>query len=337
MTLYTFDKDAKNKSNCYDQCAKNWPPFMAAADAKAAGDWTIVDRDDGTKMWAYDGQPLYTFIKDTKPGDVTGDGRRRRLAHRQGRLSRYPLPSTAAPGAADGRSARDPAFARRPDWPPERCAVSTATTARTYDRGDGCARLAAPRPPPRPLRRASSATAIRAPRCARRPRPIWSSCATSSSGPDAAGAPARLGRRGVGDPEARRRDADGDRAAGRQYRPGRRADPRRADRQIVLSLARLNRIRAVDPAGRHDDGRGGRDLADGPAPPPTRRTGSSRSRSPRRAAARSAAISPPMPAARRARLRQYARALPRRRGGAADRRGLGRPPDACARTIPATT
>jgi predicted lipoprotein with Yx(FWY)xxD motif len=74
MALYTFDKDEAGKSNCYDNCAKNWPPFAAAADATAEGDWTIVDRTDGTKMWAYDGKPLYTFIKDTKPGEVMGDG-----------------------------------------------------------------------------------------------------------------------------------------------------------------------------------------------------------------------------------------------------------------------
>jgi predicted lipoprotein with Yx(FWY)xxD motif len=47
--------------------------FVAAADAKPEGKWTIVDRTDGTKMWAYAGRPLYTWIKDTKPGDVTGD------------------------------------------------------------------------------------------------------------------------------------------------------------------------------------------------------------------------------------------------------------------------
>ena len=73
MTLYTFDKDEAGKSNCYDDCAVKWPPFEAAADAMAEGEWTIVERTDGTKMWAYDGKPLYTFIKDTKPGDVTGD------------------------------------------------------------------------------------------------------------------------------------------------------------------------------------------------------------------------------------------------------------------------
>ena len=74
MTLYVFDKDAKDKSNCAADCAANWPPFKVAADAKASGEWSIVARDDGAKQWAYDGKPLYTFIKDKKPGDAAGEG-----------------------------------------------------------------------------------------------------------------------------------------------------------------------------------------------------------------------------------------------------------------------
>jgi predicted lipoprotein with Yx(FWY)xxD motif len=74
MSLYTFDKDSAGKSACNGPCAENWPPLMASADAKAAGDWTVVTRDDGKKMWAYKGKPLYTFKKDTKAGDVSGDG-----------------------------------------------------------------------------------------------------------------------------------------------------------------------------------------------------------------------------------------------------------------------
>jgi predicted lipoprotein with Yx(FWY)xxD motif len=74
MTLYTFDKDTAGVSNCYDQCATNWPPAMADAAAAADGDFTIVDRTDGTKMWAYKGLPLYLWKNDAKPGDVTGDG-----------------------------------------------------------------------------------------------------------------------------------------------------------------------------------------------------------------------------------------------------------------------
>ena len=73
MTLYSFDKDVVGKSNCNDKCAAEWPPLAAAADSKASGDWTIVTRDDGSKMWAYEGHPLYTFVDDKKAGDVTGD------------------------------------------------------------------------------------------------------------------------------------------------------------------------------------------------------------------------------------------------------------------------
>ncbi|CAM3798546.1 hypothetical protein [Bordetella tumulicola] len=73
MTLYTFDKDADGKSACYDQCAKAWPPVTASADAQTKGDLSIITRDDGTKQWAYKGKPLYLFVKDSKPGDKTGD------------------------------------------------------------------------------------------------------------------------------------------------------------------------------------------------------------------------------------------------------------------------
>jgi predicted lipoprotein with Yx(FWY)xxD motif len=74
MTLYTFDRDAGGKSACNGPCATNWPPLMAPATATSSGDWTVVTRDDGSKMWAYKGKPLYTWVRDTKPGDMTGDG-----------------------------------------------------------------------------------------------------------------------------------------------------------------------------------------------------------------------------------------------------------------------
>jgi len=73
MTLYTFDKDSGGKSMCNDDCAKNWPPMMAPAGATAEGKWSVIKRDDGKMQYAYDGKPLYTFVKDTKPGDMTGD------------------------------------------------------------------------------------------------------------------------------------------------------------------------------------------------------------------------------------------------------------------------
>jgi predicted lipoprotein with Yx(FWY)xxD motif len=75
MTLYTYDKDTKGKSNCSGECAEYWPPAKAAADAKPTGDLTLIKRDDGTMQWADEGKPLYLFAQDKKPGDVKGDGK----------------------------------------------------------------------------------------------------------------------------------------------------------------------------------------------------------------------------------------------------------------------
>lgn len=74
MTLYTFDMDKDGMSACYDQCAENWPPLLAAAGAMADGDYGLTQRKDGSMQWTYDGMPLYTWKNDAKPGDVTGDG-----------------------------------------------------------------------------------------------------------------------------------------------------------------------------------------------------------------------------------------------------------------------
>ena len=74
MTLYVFDKDGDGKSACNGPCATNWPPLAVIGDAKADGLYTVIIRDDGSKQWAYKGKPLYTWIKDGKAGDITGDG-----------------------------------------------------------------------------------------------------------------------------------------------------------------------------------------------------------------------------------------------------------------------
>lgn len=74
MTLYIFDNDAGGMSACYDKCAVNWPPLLAAEGAMAEGDFGLTTRTDGTMQWTYDGMPLYLWIKDAKPGDTTGDG-----------------------------------------------------------------------------------------------------------------------------------------------------------------------------------------------------------------------------------------------------------------------
>lgn len=73
MPLYTFASDkTPGKSACNGPCATAWPPLAATATDKDSGDWTVITRDDGSKQWAYKGQPLYTYVKDTAGKPATG-------------------------------------------------------------------------------------------------------------------------------------------------------------------------------------------------------------------------------------------------------------------------
>jgi predicted lipoprotein with Yx(FWY)xxD motif len=74
MTLYTFTRDMPGFSNCNDACAVASPPFVADANAKAGGDWSVITRDDGKKQWAYKGKAVYSWSKDAAPGDATAEG-----------------------------------------------------------------------------------------------------------------------------------------------------------------------------------------------------------------------------------------------------------------------
>jgi predicted lipoprotein with Yx(FWY)xxD motif len=73
-TLYTFDKDADGKSACSGKCAENWPPYAAPQGATASGAFSIIQREDGGRQYAYKGKPLYYWSKDEKAGDMKGDG-----------------------------------------------------------------------------------------------------------------------------------------------------------------------------------------------------------------------------------------------------------------------
>lgn len=58
-------------------CTDLWPPLYADENAKSVGNWSIVDRRDDTRQWAYDEQPLYTSARDELPGDTIGGWTRR--------------------------------------------------------------------------------------------------------------------------------------------------------------------------------------------------------------------------------------------------------------------
>jgi predicted lipoprotein with Yx(FWY)xxD motif len=78
MTLYMFTKDTpgSGKSVCNDKCAENWPPYMAQEPLTlpegVPGELSMITRDDGSMQVAYNGMPLYYYVKDEKPGDTTG-------------------------------------------------------------------------------------------------------------------------------------------------------------------------------------------------------------------------------------------------------------------------
>lgn len=74
FNLYTFDNDDVETSNCEASCLVTWPAFVPNEEDVAIGDFTIFERTDGTKQWAYSGQPLYFFKNDEVRGDINGDG-----------------------------------------------------------------------------------------------------------------------------------------------------------------------------------------------------------------------------------------------------------------------
>jgi predicted lipoprotein with Yx(FWY)xxD motif len=76
-SLYLFTKDTPDTSNCYDQCEQAWPPLFTLGAAKAgegvdAALLGTTTRKDGSVQVTYNSWPLYYFVKDQKPGDVTG-------------------------------------------------------------------------------------------------------------------------------------------------------------------------------------------------------------------------------------------------------------------------
>jgi predicted lipoprotein with Yx(FWY)xxD motif len=73
FTLYTFDDDTPGVTTCFGGCLVVWPALYAPADAQAFGDFTVIARDATTKQWAYKGLPLYFYVGDTAPGNVTGE------------------------------------------------------------------------------------------------------------------------------------------------------------------------------------------------------------------------------------------------------------------------
>ena len=74
MDADRIDNDSAGVSTCYDACAQNWPPLLAAAGTDLPGGYSLIERTDGTRQVAYNDRPLYLWAQDVAPGQMTGDG-----------------------------------------------------------------------------------------------------------------------------------------------------------------------------------------------------------------------------------------------------------------------
>ena len=79
MTLYIATGDTATQSGCTGACLNVWPPLILPAGQTqpvagpgVTGLGTFM-RSDGIQV-TYHGKPLYTWTKDTAPGQITGEG-----------------------------------------------------------------------------------------------------------------------------------------------------------------------------------------------------------------------------------------------------------------------
>ena len=74
QAIYVFQRDAKNKSNCYGACAKAWPPVYTSGSPRALTGVKksllgTIRRRDGRRQVTYAGKPLYYYAHEG-PGQV---------------------------------------------------------------------------------------------------------------------------------------------------------------------------------------------------------------------------------------------------------------------------
>jgi predicted lipoprotein with Yx(FWY)xxD motif len=75
-TLYLFTREPTAKSRCYGDCARAWPPFLTSGDPRAGkgvnGRFVgTTRRRNGKRQVTYNGHPLYYYVTDRRPGEIT--------------------------------------------------------------------------------------------------------------------------------------------------------------------------------------------------------------------------------------------------------------------------
>ncbi|MFC1732437.1 hypothetical protein ACFL6I_19200 [candidate division KSB1 bacterium] len=74
--LYNYKNDEFGKSNCYDECADQWPALWTegqiALGEGVDGELGIIERTDGPWQVTYDQKPLYFYANDEEIGGING-------------------------------------------------------------------------------------------------------------------------------------------------------------------------------------------------------------------------------------------------------------------------
>jgi predicted lipoprotein with Yx(FWY)xxD motif len=75
-TLYLFEADSMNKSNCSGSCLSLWPAVMASGKATTGNGVSagMIGTATGSSQVTYAGHPLYWFSGDSAAGDTNGEG-----------------------------------------------------------------------------------------------------------------------------------------------------------------------------------------------------------------------------------------------------------------------
>ncbi len=59
--------------DCGVECSgSHWRPVIAAADTRSIASWSVIDRNDGRRQWAYRGEALYVHERDAVAGALHG-------------------------------------------------------------------------------------------------------------------------------------------------------------------------------------------------------------------------------------------------------------------------
>lgn len=74
-TVYMLTADSAGTSTCSSACLTYWPPVAPGkAASTVTGKVASTTTTSGGTIATVGGWPLYTFVQDQKPGDVTGEG-----------------------------------------------------------------------------------------------------------------------------------------------------------------------------------------------------------------------------------------------------------------------